>query len=82
VAEDVERVTIRREAGSPDRSGAYTVIGLILGVLIVAGVAVAIIGVPEIQAWWADSPATSSSTTTTIVTPGGTDSTTTTTPDN
>ena len=74
MAEDVERVTIRRESGSSDKSGAYTVIGLILGVLIVAGVAVAIIGVPEIQAWWADSTPAASSTTT-IVTP---DSTTTT----
>ena len=75
MAEDVERVTIRREAGSPDRSGPYTVIGLILGVLIVAGVAVAIIGVPEIQSWWADPPTPAASSTTTVVTP---DSTTTT----
>jgi hypothetical protein len=75
MAEDVERVTIRREAGSSDSSGAYTVIGIILGVLIVAGAAVAIIGVPEIQAWWADPAPAASSTSTTVVTP---DSTTTT----
>lgn len=49
---DVERVTIKREEGTSGRSGGYTVIGLILGVLIVAGVAVAIIGYPQIQQWW------------------------------
>jgi hypothetical protein len=56
VAEQVEQVRVTREVGTPDRSGPYTVIGLILGVLIVAGVALAVIGVPEIQAWWADPP--------------------------
>lgn len=49
---DVERVTIKREEGTSDRSGGYTIIGLILGVLIVAGVAVAVIGYPQIQNWW------------------------------
>jgi hypothetical protein len=66
VAEDVEHVRITREVGSPDRSGAYTVIGLILGVLIVAGVALAVIGVPEIQSWWSDGP---TQTTTTTINP-------------
>jgi hypothetical protein len=70
VAEEIERVRVTREVGSRDRSGAYTVIGLILGVLIVAGVAVAVIGVPEIQAWWADGPASPGSTVTTTTTVG------------
>ena len=52
MSEDVERVTVRREVGTPDRSGGYTIIGLILGVLLVVGVAVAVIGGPEIQRWW------------------------------
>lgn len=54
---EVERVKITREEGTPDRSGAYTIVGVILGVLIVAGVAIAVIGIPQIEAWWADSPA-------------------------
>jgi hypothetical protein len=71
VAEEVERVRVTREVGTSDKSGAYTVIGIILGVLIVAGVAVAIIGVPEMQSWWNDSTPAASSTTT-IVTPDST----------
>jgi hypothetical protein len=70
VAEEVERVTVRREAGSPDRSGPYTVVGLILGILIVAGVALAVIGVPEIQAWWGDGPQEPGTTRTTTTTVG------------
>lgn len=50
--EDVERVTVRREVGSTDRSGSYTIIGLILGALLVIGVAVAVIGGPQIERWW------------------------------
>lgn len=65
---EVERVEVRRVEGSPDRSGAYTIMGIILGVLIVAGVALAIIGIPQIEAWWADSPPPAPSTTT-IITP-------------
>jgi hypothetical protein len=67
---EVERVEIRRTEGSPDRSGPYTVIGIILGVLIVAGVALAVIGVPEIQAWWSDGPAEPGTTRTTTTTIG------------
>ena len=52
---EVERVEVRRVEGTSEKSGPYTVIGLILGVLIVAGVALAIIGLPEIKAWWSDS---------------------------
>ncbi len=49
---EVERVEVKREVGAPDRSGKYTIIGLLLGVLIVVGVAAAVIGIPQLQAWW------------------------------
>ena len=69
MAEDVERVVVKRTEGSPDRSGPFTIIGIILGVLIVAAVALAIIGVPELKSWWGDSGSNSGSSTTVITTP-------------
>ena len=76
VAEDVERMTVTHTNGAPDRSGLYTVLGIILGALIIGGVALAIIGVPKIEAWWGNDSTGSSSHSTTVVTPGGSSTTT------
>ena len=74
--EDVERTTVTRTEGAPDRSGLYTILGIVLGVLIVAGVAAAIIGIPQIEAWWGNDSTTNSSQSTTVVTPSGSSTTT------
>jgi hypothetical protein len=60
VAEDVERMKVTRVEGVPDRSGVYTIVGIILGVLLIAGVAFAIIGVPKVEEWWGSDQASNS----------------------
>jgi len=65
MAEDVERVTVTRTEGPADRSGIYTIVGIIVGALLIAGVAVAIIGVPAMKAWWGGDSHSESTTLTT-----------------
>jgi len=53
MVEEVKRTTVTTVEGPGDSSGGYLIVGILVGVLLIAGVAAAIIGLPQIEAWWA-----------------------------